>query len=140
MEAVCPPRGAQYYSTGMACHLYSTKALGNIASTVCKYLNITISYDTLQATFSRSQHHQSRQVQQMAAPLTDERRIQHASGVYCNDAQEAGPPELLRAREDDGRYVGAELERILPCGLDGGECAAIHGLDLLHGMSSGKYK
>jgi hypothetical protein len=68
----------------------------------------------------------------MAAPLTDERRIQHASGVDRNDAQEAGPPELLWAREDDGRYVGAELERILPCGLDGGERAAIHGFDLLH--------
>jgi hypothetical protein len=53
-----PP--AQYYSTGMAFDLYSSKALGNIASAVGKHLNITISYDSLQATFSRSQHHQSR--------------------------------------------------------------------------------
>lgn len=55
----------------------------------------------------------------MAAPLTDERCIQHASGVDRGDAQEAGPPELLWAREDDGGEVGAELERILPGGFDG---------------------
>jgi hypothetical protein len=88
----------------------------NIASIaeVGGYLDITIANDSLQATFPRSQHHQFRQVQQMAAPLSDERCIQHASGVDRDDAQEAGPPELLWVREDDGRDVGAELERILP--------------------------
>jgi len=109
----------------------------NIAR-VSKCLNITIAYDSLQATFPRSQHHQSRQVQQMAAPFTDERCVQHASGVDRDDAQEAGPPELLWVREDDGRDVGAELEPILPGGFDGGECAAIHGFDLL--VSSRKHK
>lgn len=70
----------------------------------------------------------------MAAPLSDERCIQHASGVDRDDAQEAGPPELLWVREDDGRDVGAELERISPCGFDGRECAAIHGFDLLRDL------
>lgn len=67
----------------------------------------------------------------MAAPLTDEHCIQHASGVDREYAQEARPPELFWSREDDCGDVGAELECILPGGFDGGECATICGFDLL---------
>jgi hypothetical protein len=132
MEAVRDTPSHMYYSTETAGGLYADKAPSNVASIseVGKYLNITIPYDALHASFPRF-HHQSRQVQQMAAPPTDERCIQHASGVDRDDAQEAGPLELLWVREDDGRNVGAELERILPGGLDGRECAAIQGVDLL---------
>ena len=96
MEAVRDTPSHMYYSTEIAGGLYADKAPSNVASIseVGKYLNITIPYDALHASFPRF-HHQSRQVQQMAAPPTDERCIQHASGVDRDDAQEAGPLELL---------------------------------------------
>ena len=61
-------------------------------------------------------------------------RVQDPRGDDRNDVKESGPLELFWAREDDGRDVRAELERILPSSFDRGEGSPMGGFDVLHAV------
>jgi hypothetical protein len=67
----------------------------------------------------------------MTAPQIDKGRVHDPRCDDRNYADERGPPELFRPREDDGENVGAEFERILPGSLYSGEGSPMIGFNVL---------
>jgi hypothetical protein len=68
---------------------------------------------------------------QMATARVNKDRVQDVCSNDGDDTEERGPPELFRAREDDGGNVGAKLEGVLPRSFDSGERPAMSSLHIL---------
>ena len=67
----------------------------------------------------------------MAASLPNKPGVQPTGAVHGRDADQNGPLELVRSREDDGGSIGQELEEVLGRCFDRGEGAAMFIFDLL---------